>query len=62
MDYIMNIDRIRARLSVTFITAEHLMIVKFEGWPDIIKRFVISKEIRYVCEDFIVLIFSDYLQ
>ena len=44
MDYIMNIDRIRARLSVTFITAEHLMIVKFEGWPDIIKRFVISKE------------------
>ena len=49
MDYIMNIDRIRARLSVTFITAEHLMIAKFEGWPDIIKRFVISKEIRYVC-------------
>ena len=60
MDYIMNIDRIRARLSVTFITAEHLMIVKFEGWPDIIKRFVISKDMD--AKIFIVLIFSDYLQ
>ena len=43
MDYVMNIDRIRARLSITFITAEHLMIVKFEGWPDIKMRFVSSK-------------------
>ena len=38
MDYMMNIDRIRARLSITFITAEQLMIVKFEGWPDIKMR------------------------
>jgi hypothetical protein len=43
MDYVMNIDRIRARLSITFITAEHLMIVKFEGWPDIKMRSVSSR-------------------
>ena len=43
MDYVMHIDRIRARFSITFITAEHLMIVKFEGWPDIKMRSVPCK-------------------
>ena len=38
MEYMMNIDRIRARLSVTFITSEDLMVAKFEGWPDIKMR------------------------
>ena len=38
MEYMMNIDRIRARLSVTFSTSEDLMIAKFEGWPDIKMR------------------------
>ena len=40
MDYMMSMDRITARLSVTFITAEDLMIAKFEGWPNIKMRFV----------------------
>jgi len=38
VDYVLTIDRIRARLSATFITDEHLIIAKFEGWPEIKMR------------------------
>jgi hypothetical protein len=37
-DYVLNMDRIRGRFSITIITAEDLMIVKVEGWPDIKSR------------------------
>lgn len=35
---ILNLDRIRGRFSITFITAEDLLIAKLEGWPDIKSR------------------------
>ena len=38
-DYLLNIDRLRGRFSVTVITAEDLMITKLEGWPDIKSRY-----------------------
>jgi len=38
IDLVMNLDRIRARLAITFITAERLAIAKFEGWPDLKMR------------------------
>ena len=53
----MNIDRIRARLSITFITAEHLMIVKFEGWPDIKMRSVLLHIVKQIIKN---LSISDY--
>ena len=37
-DYVLNMDRIRGRFSITIITVEDLMIVKLEGWPDIKSR------------------------
>jgi len=39
---ILNLDRIRGRFSITFITAEDLLIAKLEGWPDIKSRFSFS--------------------
>ena len=39
IDLVMNLDRIRARLAITFITAERLAIAKFEGWPDLKMRY-----------------------
>ena len=37
-DYVLKMDRIRGRFSITIIAAEDLMIVKMEGWPDIKSR------------------------
>ena len=37
-DYVLNVDRIRGRFSITMITVEHLLIVKLEGQPDIKSR------------------------
>merc|ERR1719513_389545 len=37
-DYVLNMDRIRGRFSITIITLEDLMIAKLEGWPDIKSR------------------------
>ena len=37
-DYVLHMDRIRSRFSITMITAEGLMIAKHDGWPDIKSR------------------------
>ena len=37
-DYVLNMDRISGRFSITIINTEDLMIVKMEGWPDIKSR------------------------
>jgi len=37
-DYVLNMDRIRGRFSITIITVEDLIIMKLEGWPDIKSR------------------------
>jgi hypothetical protein len=37
-DFVLNMDRIRGRFSITIIGAEDLMIVKMEEWPDIKSR------------------------
>merc|ERR1711962_1585793 len=34
-DYILHVDRLRGRFSMTVITGEALVIAKLEGWPDI---------------------------
>ena len=38
-DYVLNMDRVRGRFSITIITLEDLMIAKLEGWPDIKSRY-----------------------
>ena len=37
-DYLLNMDRIRGRFSITRITGEELLILKFDGCPDIKSR------------------------
>jgi len=37
-EFILHVDRLRGRFSITVISSEHLVIAKLEGWPDIKMR------------------------
>jgi len=37
-EFLLHVDRLRGRFSITVISSEHLVIAKLEGWPDIKMR------------------------